>query len=156
MHPQETVDRARYLSAQGRVPGTDRRTDCPRCYGTRLNEPAYAYLFGLYLGDGCLTRGRRQVFALCIQCSEDWPGLLDAAKSAMAAVMPMSSVFSVKRQGCTEVKSTSKHWPCLFPQHGSGRKHDRTIELASWQQAIADRFPGQFARGCSIPTAGAG
>jgi hypothetical protein len=50
-------------------------------------------------------------------------------------------------QGCTEVKSTSKHWPCLFPQHGPGRKHDRTIELAPWQRAIVEAHPGDFARG---------
>jgi hypothetical protein len=47
----------------------------------------------------------------------------------------------------TEVKSTSKHWPCLFPQHGPGMKHTRKIELAGWQQVIVDRYPGDFARG---------
>ena len=47
----------------------------------------------------------------------------------------------------TEVKSYSKHWPCLFPQHGPGLKHTRKIELAEWQQVIADRYPGDFARG---------
>lgn len=47
----------------------------------------------------------------------------------------------------TEVKSYSKHWPCLFPQHGPGRKHTRKIELAGWQKIIVDRHPGDFARG---------
>ena len=56
-------------------------------------------------------------------------------------------MFCVQRIGCTEVKSTSKHWPCLFPQHGPGRKHERTIELVPWQQAIARTYPGLFARG---------
>jgi hypothetical protein len=65
----------------------------------------------------------------------------------MAAVMPTSSVCRVQRIGCTEVKSTSKHWPCLFPQHGPGRKHERTIELVPWQQAIVRMYPGLFARG---------
>jgi hypothetical protein len=50
--------------------------------------------------------------------------------------MPTFSVFAVARTGCTEVKTTSKHWPCLFPQHGPGRKHERTIELEPWQQAV--------------------
>ena len=172
MHPQTTVDRARCLSQQGlidrevaritgvsigavqkwrtgsrRAPGMGRKSDCPRCTGKPVDEPAYAYLLGLYLGDGCLTRGRRDVFALSIACCDDWPGLITAAKSAMSAVMPASGVFSVRRVGMTEVKSTSKHWPCLFPQHGPGRKHTRKIELAEWQRAIVERYPGDFARG---------
>jgi hypothetical protein len=61
--------------------------------------------------------------------------------------MPESGVFCVKRQGCTEVKSTSKHWPCLFPQHGPGRKHTRKIELTYWQRIIVGKHPGEFARG---------
>jgi hypothetical protein len=44
-------------------------------------------------------------------------------------------------------ESTSKHWPCLFPQHGPGRKHERTIELVPWQQPITRMYPGLFARG---------
>jgi hypothetical protein len=44
-------------------------------------------------------------------------------------------------------QSTSTHWPCLFPQHGPGRKHTRTIALVSWQQAIVIAHPGSFARG---------
>jgi hypothetical protein len=108
---------------------------------------------GLRLSAGHLP-GRRSphprppdVYALNVKCSDDWPGLIDAAKSAMAAVMPASSVFCVRRPGCTEVKSTSKHWPCLFPQHGLGRKHERTIELTAWQGEIVTRYPGLFARG---------
>ena len=172
MHPQTTVDKARCLSKQGlidrevaritgvpirtiqkwrtgtrRAPGGKRKSDCPRCTGRPLDEPAYAYLLGLYLGDGWLTRGQRDVFALNIACCDDWPGLLAAAKSAMSAVMPASGVFSVRRVGMTEVKSTSKHWPCLFPQHGPGRKHTRKIELAEWQREIVERYPGDFARG---------
>lgn len=175
MHPQATVDRARRLSQQGlidrevaqitgvplrtiqkwrtgirRAPGKGRKgrePECPRCTGRLLNEPAYAYLLGLYLGDGWLTRGRRDVFALNIACCDDWPGLRAAAQSAMSAVMPSSKVFGVRREGMTEVKSTSKHWPCLFPQHGPGRKHTRKIELADWQRTIVERYRGDFTRG---------
>jgi hypothetical protein len=61
--------------------------------------------------------------------------------------MPASSVFSVSRLGCTDIKSTSKHRVCLFPQHGPGRKHERTIELEPWPQEIVNNHPGDFARG---------
>ncbi len=65
----------------------------------------------------------------------------------MRDVMPVSSVCNVARTGCTEVKSYSKHWPCLFPQHGPGRKHERRIELQTWQEEIVCEFPGELARG---------
>lgn len=92
------------------------------------------YLLGLYLGDGHITLGRRGVSALSISCCDDWPGLADEAEHAMIAVMPAAGVFRVARQGCHEIKSTSKHWTCVFPQHGPGRKHERRIELEPWQQ----------------------
>src|SRR5262245_56281495 len=41
----------------------------------------------------------------------------------------------------------SKHWPCLFPQHGPGRKHERSIELVTWQQEIAIAHPKELLRG---------
>jgi hypothetical protein len=120
---------------------------CPRCNEFPLDESAYAYLLGLYLGDGHLTRGRREVYALSVFCGDGWPGLIAAAEAALSAVMPASGVFRVQRPGCTEVKSTSKHWPCLFPQHGPGRKHLRAIQLQPWQQTITNQHPGAFARG---------
>lgn len=174
MYPQAIVDTARTLSAQGlydrevaqitgvplptvrkwrtgkrRAPSGNRRRkwNCPRCDGAPLDEPAYAYLLGLYLGDGHLTRQGKDVYLLSIACCDAWPGLITAAKDASRQVMPSSAVFSRQRTGMTEVKSTSKHWPCLFPQHGPGMKHTRKIELAEWQQVIVDRYPGDFARG---------
>lgn len=45
------------------------------------------------------------------------------------------------------VTSYWRGWPCLFPQHGPGRKHNRAIQLAPWQSAVADRHPGALARG---------
>jgi hypothetical protein len=120
---------------------------CPRCDARTLDECAYSYLLGLYLGDGHITQGRRGVYALSIKCCDAWPGLREQARGAMKAAMPTSGVFAVARAGCIEIKSTSKHWPCLFPQHGPGRKHERKIELEPWQKDIVNRYPGEFARG---------
>ena len=130
-----------------RSEATERGPRCPRCNGRPMDMTAYAYLLGLYLGDGYLTLGRRGVYALSIFCGDVWPGLADAAERALSDVMPTSSVFRVARAGCHEIKSTSKHWPCLFPQHGPGRKHERKIELEAWQQLIVTEHPGDFARG---------
>jgi hypothetical protein len=65
----------------------------------------------------------------------------------MLSVRPGNSVTKIQRDGCVELVSYSKHWPCLFPQHGPGRKHERKIELEAWQQEIVARHPGDFARG---------
>lgn len=126
---------------------------CPRCHGRQLDEIAYAYLLGLYLGDGHLTVSKNGVWALSISCCDGWPGLMAQARLAMSAVMPTSKVFAVARTGCTEIKSTSKHWLCLFPQHEPGRKHEREIKLEPWQEEIVAEYPGDFARGLSTLTA---
>jgi hypothetical protein len=128
-------------------PAGRRKRACPRCDGQPLDRQAYAYLLGLYLGDGHITLGRRDVYTLSLTCCDAWPGLVADARAVLAAVMPASRVFCVQRVGCTEVKSASKHWPCLFPQHGPGRKHKRLIALEPWQVKIITVFPGDFARG---------
>ncbi|MDQ3979144.1 MAG: hypothetical protein M3314_06280 [Actinomycetota bacterium] len=54
----------------------------------------------------------------------------------MSTVLP-NVVNTVPKLGCIEVASYSKHWPCLFPQHGAGPKHLRSIALEPWQHEIA-------------------
>ncbi|MFB7664606.1 transcriptional regulator [Kitasatospora sp. NPDC056138] len=115
--------------------------------GSAVPQADYAYLLGLYLGDGCISAGRRGVHALRIACGDAWPGLIDECARAMAAVMPHNSVNRVRSPGCTSVVSTSKHWPCLFPQHGAGPKHLRRIALAPWQQRTVDTHPWELLRG---------
>jgi len=111
-----------------------------------VDTPAYAYLLGLYLGDGHIV-SKRQQHHLSIYCCDGWPGLIDAAERAMRTVIPSATVSRRQRPGCQEVKSYSIHWPCLFPQHGPGRKHERGIALVEWQQTIVERHPGLFLRG---------
>lgn len=126
---------------------------CPRCADPpQPPGPAreYAYLLGLYLGDGCISVGghpAKGVWTLRITCADAWPGLLAECQRAMAAVRPGNKVGTTRRAGCTDVVGYSRHWPCLFPQHGPGRKHNRSIGLEPWQRAIVGRYPGDFARG---------
>ena len=121
------------------------RASCPRCATPpSLPEPAgdYAYLLGLYLGDGCISVGgnpAKGVWALRISCADAWPGLRAECIAAMSAIRPSNKISIQQRLGCTEVIAYSRHWPCLFPQHGPGKKHKRTIELALWQQDDCQR-----------------
>jgi len=129
------------------------RVTCPRCDDNpKVPEPLpdYAYLLGLYLGDGCISVGgaaAKKVWKLRVSCCDAWPGLIEECARAMRAVRPVSKVMTQQCPGCTVVFSYSRHWPCLFPQHAAGKKHLRRIILEPWQQAIVAEFPGQFARG---------
>ncbi|MFI0740577.1 helix-turn-helix domain-containing protein [Streptomyces sp. NPDC021100] len=137
------VDRSR----RGDCPG---RPDpqCPRCHGRALDEAAYSYLLGLYLGDGHIIQySQHRAPSLMITCAEDWPGLMDACEAAMQAVLPDNKVCRVRRTGCRNVKVYSKHLWCLFPQHGPGKKHERRIALEPWQQQIVNARPWEFVRG---------
>jgi len=118
---------------------------CPRCNGTSLDEQAYAALLGFYLGDGCLSEAPR-CFALRISCDARHEGVIEDVASSLTTVRP-GAVFRVVAPGCVIVSALWKHWPCLFPQHGPGRKHERPIVLEDWQRRIVEAHPGPFLRG---------
>lgn len=108
------------------------------------------YLLGLYLGDGYISwvgRRDKRIWALRIICANTWPGLTQECVEALQAVRPANKVRLIPKQGCVEVNSHSKHWTCLFPQHGAGKKHERHIELAPWQEALVRDHTEVFVRG---------
>lgn len=121
---------------------------CCVCAGDpdRLPDHDYTYLLGLYLGDGTLSRYPRDVFQLRVSCAEVYPGIMAECENAMRAVLG-SRVGRVRAKGCVHVYAYSKHWPCLFPQHGPGRKHARRIELADWQRRLVFQDPRPLLRG---------
>ncbi|MEU3020348.1 helix-turn-helix transcriptional regulator [Nocardiopsis sp. NPDC007018] len=129
-----------------RAKDAERTAYCPKCGEGTLDPLAYSYLLGLYLGDGYIGAVSKGVHYLSIICSDTWPGLKVECETALARVYPVS-VFKVQREGCTEIKSTSKHWPCIFPQHGKGYKHSRRIALEPWQAAIVNQHPEALIRG---------
>jgi hypothetical protein len=105
----------------------------------------YAYLLGQYLGDGHLATDVR-VPMLRIACAAAYPVIMDEVEAAMRSVLARS-VSRVAQAGCFHVKSYSKHWPCLLPQHGPGPKHLRPIVLEPWQKAIVATEPKALLRG---------
>lgn len=113
----------------------------------QVSGPSYAYLLGLYLGDGCLSPMARGVYRLRVALDSRYPSIIAECVAAMADVLP-NRVGVVPCPGCVHVSSYSKHWPCLFPQHGPGRKHLRPIALDPWQEELAlDAHPRCLLRG---------
>ncbi|MFN2527012.1 MAG: hypothetical protein ABR505_12255 [Actinomycetota bacterium] len=113
-----------------------------------LSPDAYSYLLGMYLGDGCLSALPRGVFKLRIFCDAQYLGIIEECSRAIEAVMPGQRASRQKRKSrCVEILMYSKHWPCLFPQHGPGRKHERPIHLEPWQLEIVNRSTEMFLRG---------
>ncbi|MDK9498346.1 helix-turn-helix domain-containing protein [Streptomyces katrae] len=137
------MDRAK----RGECPGRGSH-DCPRCDGVPLDHAAYAYLLGLYLGDGHISHySGHRTLTLMITLDDHWPGIQDEAEAALRSVFPTRGTCRVRVKGAHNIKVYSKHLPCLFPQHGPGRKHERLIALAPWQQEIVDEHPWSFVRG---------
>jgi hypothetical protein len=109
---------------------------------------AYAYLLGMYLGDGCISKGARNVFRLRVALDMKYEGIVNECAAAMQAVVPWNKVHcQLTNKNYVEVHAYSKSWPCLFPQHGPGKKHEREIALTDWQQEFVTLVPSLFIRG---------
>ena len=114
---------------------------------SRLPAGAYSYLLGLYLGDGCISKHPR-AWRLRVVLDNKYPGIIERCREAMDALMPGQRAATLPRiSNCTEVSLYSKHWPCLFPQHGPGRKHLRPIRLEPWQEDLVNEATEDFVRG---------
>ncbi|MEU6170741.1 transcriptional regulator [Streptantibioticus parmotrematis] len=143
------VSRAAVRAWRARAEPLRRQRGCDACAGRpRRLGPDYAYLLGLYLGDGCLSaHPRTGGHYLRVACANAWPGLIDACERAVRAVRPGAPVSRVPCPGHVSVVSHDRHWPCLFPQHAPGMKHERPIALESWQREIVTTHPWEFLRG---------
>jgi Homeodomain-like domain-containing protein len=133
-----------------RCGGRRRRAGCAVCLQApeRLPHEPYAYLLGAYLGDGHIVSCRRGVYRLRVYCDARHPDIAREVAQAICWVIQRPAALQPgTRSRMLIVSSYSKHWPCLLPQHGPGRKHERRIALTEWQQAIVDAQPEHFLRG---------
>jgi hypothetical protein len=134
----------------GRVPARAPIGGCATCgalHDFAALPSAYVHLLGLYLGDGCLSAHRRDVFKLRIALDARYPQIVSECQDAMEAVLPRSRVNRVDKGTWWEIYSYSKSWPCLLPQHGPGKKHERRIVLLPWQWSLVSERPDLLLRG---------
>jgi hypothetical protein len=88
------------------------------------------------------------VYRLRIFTDKRYAAVIAECVAAMQAVMPDTRVLVQRKgTGAVEIGCSSKRWPLLFPQHGPGRKHERKIELAPWQEEIVERHSRELLRG---------
>jgi hypothetical protein len=143
--PRRTISDWRRGTLKSRHPSL-----CPVCEATpeRLPPASYAYLLGIYLGDGYLVHTRRGVYRLRVACDLLHLNIAWGIALAIEDVRGRRAALQPRLHSrALDVSSYWKHWPCLFPQHGPGRKHERPIALAPWQQLIVDAHPDQLVRG---------
>ncbi len=108
----------------GAVPDTKRADSCFVCGagGDPIELPAdYVYLLGLYLGDGCISAHDRGVYRLRIVFDLK-SGIVRDAATAIDHIRPGAALVQRRPDHCAEVSAYWKHWPCLVPQHGPGKK----------------------------------
>ena len=138
-----------YTWLHAEAPGAVRSSaPCTRCGDTptRPADPAaYAHPLGLYLGDGCISSRGRSWF-LRVACDDRYPRLLEEAATVVGAVSG-GRVQRVACVGCHNVQSQWRHWPCVLPQHGPGKKHLRPVVLEAWQREVVHAHPGSLVRG---------
>lgn len=130
----------------GRVPRTT-QAPCSVPHDLDGLPPAYVCLLGLYLGDGCISAGERRVARLRLSLDAHYPGIIAEARWAIGHVRGEPAGTLVRPSNCVEVYSHWRHWLCLFPQHGSGKKHERSIVLDPWQERLVDLWPRGLLRG---------
>jgi hypothetical protein len=116
------------------------------CPAPQPANPAYSKLLGYYLGDGCISEQPR-THSLRVACDASLPGIVDDVESCIRLVHPRRRTYRVKAPGTIVVQSYWTHWPCLFPQHGSGRKHERELGMQPWQWEAVEAHPAEFLRG---------
>ena len=114
----------------------------------RPSDPwAYAYLLGIYLGDGHLSSHAGRSLRLGIKLDASYPALIAEVTRSIRAVDPETRVCTFDHPGATGLYASSPVWSVAFPQHGPGRKHLRKIELVDWQREITHAHPRALLRG---------
>jgi hypothetical protein len=112
---------------------------------------AYAYLLGMYLGDGSIVRSRK-VYLLRVSLDAKYPDIIKRCTDALQVILPLNKVGFIKhiyqeKLSHIDVSCLHKSWPVLLPQHGKGMKHTREIKLEAWQQDVVDTYPLEMFRG---------
>jgi len=87
------------LNSPMRVRSTNRNgLPCDRScdLAAQVDQPAYAYLLGQYLGDGTISAAPRHVFRLRIAACDAYAEIMAECEAAMRRVMPANRVGRIR------------------------------------------------------------
>jgi intein/homing endonuclease len=114
-------------------------------------QEAYAYLLGLYLGDGHIIKTKslkngNVVYKFRIFQDAKYINLIQLCAHKMKFLFE-SEINIINKPGCVELICYKNNIPEIFPQHGAGKKHKRKIALQDWQKDIIRKYPKEFIKG---------
>ena len=111
---------------------------------------SYSYLLGIYLGDGYLSKASTPSPVLEISLDPQYPGIVDECLAAIQCTVetkPRSLPTNDPERRSDSLGRGESPLAAGLPSARAGKKHERAIALANWQQDLVDRFPRQFLRG---------
>jgi len=107
----------------------------------------YVYILGQYLGDGYISKHPR-TYRMRIFNTQKYTELSNRIELALAHIFTGNKIHQYHtKHNTTEISVYSKHLPILFPQHGEKHKHERKIELTTWQRELIKIHPWDFISG---------
>lgn len=118
---------------------------------SELQQQAYAYIFGQYLGDGNIVHVGRS-YSLRISADIKYPGIIKECMDNLSCIFKNNSVSQTLRYNKGKpswfvISTHNNNIPMLFPQHGVGPKYFRKIEATSLQTDIINKYAKEFVRG---------
>ncbi len=109
----------------------------PKMYNTKpivWNREVLAYLIGIGLGDGNLSKPNGRTVRLRVSCDLKYPFLITEIIAAIQYVLPESKVGVVERPGqWIDISSHSNYWEGILGwKVGQGPKHEQNVRIPDW------------------------
>jgi DNA-binding transcriptional regulator WhiA len=92
------------------------------------NPKEYSYLFGLYLGDGCVEYVKGNYYSLSIHQDSKYTNLINKHKESILNFFGRNP-YILTRSNCTVIRTGGSDIKFLFPKFGIGRKHLNKVIL---------------------------
>jgi hypothetical protein len=122
----------------GSVPRLERGCD----HDFAALSEAYAHLLGLYLGDGCLSKHRRDVYKLRITLDVKYPRIIASAAAAMEQVLGRPAAIQRRlHENCVEVTRIGSAGRASF--HNTGPVRSICARLNSGRGSSRSLIAGQ-------------
>lgn len=110
-------------------------------------KKSYAYILGIYLGDGYINKTLR-TWKLRIFQDKKYINVVKEIEENLKIIFPYNRTNKISHgKNCYEIYIYNNNIIELFPQHDKGKKYKRKIKLETWQEEIINEFPFLFIKG---------